>query len=161
MSTPSPRFSTPSSLSLSRAAPRRRRSRRDVLGLGVGALGLAVLAACGSSTSTEGGIRVVSPTDAAAVQADPPAGLQIIDLRTPEEYAEGHLNGSAMIDFYEADFADRIGALERDQPYLIYCRSGNRSGQTRELMDQLGFSDVREVDGGIVAWTEAQLPVAR
>lgn len=129
----------------------------------MGALGLAVVAACGSSSSTEtkGGIRVVSPTDAASVQADPPVGLQILDVRTPEEYAEGHLDGSTMIDFYEPDFADRIGALDPDEPYLIYCRSGNRSGQTRELMEQLDFTDVRDVGGGIIAWTEAGLPVVR
>ncbi len=95
------------------------------------------------------------------MQADPPAGLQIIDVRTPEEFAEGHLDGSSMIDFYEADFADRVGALDPDQPYLIYCRSGNRSGQTRDLMEELGFTDVRDVEGGIIAWEEADLPIVR
>jgi len=136
-------------------------TRREVLRLGAGAAGFALLVACGSATDESGGIRIVSPNDAAAVQADPPAGLQIIDVRTPEEYADGHLSGSTMIDFYEADFADRIAALDRDTPYLIYCRSGNRSGETRELMEQLGFTDVRDVDGGIVAWADADLTIVR
>ena len=140
-------------------------SRRDILRLGAGAAGLALLVACGSATDAAtadaGGVRVVSPTDAAAVQADPPAGLQILDVRTPEEYADGHLSGSTMIDFYAADFADRIAALDRDTPYLIYCRSGNRSGQTRELMEELGFTDVRDLDGGIVAWADADLTIVR
>lgn len=136
-------------------------SRRETLRLGAGAAGFAVLVACGSSDPASGGVRIVSPTDAAAVQSDPPAGLQIIDVRTPEEYADGHLSGSTMIDFYEADFADRIAGLDRDTPYLIYCRSGNRSGQTRELMEELGFTDVRDLDGGIVAWADADLTIER
>ena len=108
-----------------------------------------------------GGVRVVSPAEAAVVQNDPPAGLQIIDVRTPEEFTEGHLGGATMIDFYADDFVDRIAELDRDVPYLIYCRSGNRSGQTRALMAELGFTDVVDVDGGIIAWTEADLEIVR
>ncbi len=135
--------------------------RRAALRLGAMGAGALVLAACGSGDSGSGGVRIVSPDDAASVQESPPAGLQIIDVRTPEEFAEGHLDGAQMIDFYEGDFITRISELDRSQPYLVYCRSGNRSGQTRELMEELGFTDVRDVDGGIAAWTAAGLPVVR
>jgi phage shock protein E len=116
-----------------------------------------VVAACGGGSTTRV-IATVSPEDAAAELAENPAPV-LLDIRTPEEVAAGHLAGSVNIDFYEADFADRIAALDRDASYVVYCRSGNRSGQAMELFDSLGFSDVIEIDGGIVAWSAAGLPV--
>jgi rhodanese-related sulfurtransferase len=101
------------------------------------------------------GIRLVSATEGAAIQADPPDDLVVLDVRTPEEFAEGHLDGAIMLDFYQADFEDRLAELDPDVPYLLYCRSGSRSGQTKAVMSELGFTDVADVDGGIVAWSGA------
>jgi len=83
----------------------------------------------------------------------------VLDVRTADEFAEGHIEGAVMLDFYDPDFAAQIAELDPDVPYLLYCRSGNRSGQTTEIMDQLGFTDVADVDGGILAWADAGLPV--
>lgn len=144
-------------------------SRRAVLG-GMGAT--LLLAACGSSntdadgvgpatTAAAGGgssIRLIDATEGAALQASPPADLVILDVRTADEFAEGHLEGAVMLDFYRDDFADQLADLDPDVPYLIYCRSGNRSGQTATLMADLGFSDVADIDGGIIAWNDADLP---
>ena len=105
------------------------------------------------------GIRLVAPADAAAILDDAPTGLVVLDVRTADEFAGGHLAGATVLDFYADDFADRLAELDRDAPYLIYCRSGNRSGQTRALMDDLGFADVADVEGGILAWAGAGLPV--
>lgn len=120
-----------------------------------------VLAACGGSDddASDAGIRVVSPTDAAAVLDDPPADLVVLDVRTAEEFEAGHLDGAEMLDFYRADFADRLADLDPTKPYVIYCRSGNRSGQTRAIMVDLGFTDVVDVDGGVLAWDAAGLPL--
>ena len=104
------------------------------------------------------GIRLVSAADAAATLADPPDDLVILDVRTAEEFAEGHIQGAEMLDFYRDDFADQIAALDRDVPYVIYCRSGSRSGQTRELMAELGFEAVDDIDGGVISWADAGLP---
>lgn len=117
----------------------------------------ALLASCGGAGDT--GLRTVEATEAAALLDEPPAGLVVLDVRTPDEFNAGHLEGAEMIDFYRPDFADRIAELERDTPYLLYCRSGNRSGSTLELMEDLGFTDVTEVDGGILAWEASGLPV--
>lgn len=106
------------------------------------------------------GIATISPLDAAAITDDPPADLVVLDVRTPEEYAEGHLDGAVLVDFYDADFAEQLGALDPDVPYLVYCRSGNRSGQTLAIMDELGFESAVDVDGGILAWADAGLPVS-
>jgi phage shock protein E len=127
-------------------------------------LTVAMLIAAGcsdSSDTTEAdspGIRLVSVQAGADLQADPPEDLVILDVRTPEEFAEGHLEGAIMIDFYEDDFADQIADLDPDVPYLVYCRSGNRSGQTAAIMEELGFADVSDVDGGIVSWFDSGLP---
>lgn len=105
------------------------------------------------------GIRLVSATDGAAILDSPPEDLVILDVRTAEEFEEAHIDGAVMLDFYRDDFADQLAELDPDVPYLLYCRSGNRSGQTAALMSQLGFTDVADVDGGIVSWTDAGLPV--
>ena len=108
-------------------------------------------------TQSTAGIRVVSATEGAEIQADPPADLVILDVRTPEEFAEGHLEGAILVDFYDDDFADQLAQLDPDVPYLLYCRSGNRSGQTRGILEGLGFADVADIDGGIISWTNAGL----
>lgn len=101
------------------------------------------------------GVRLVAADEGLAIQANPPEDLVVLDVRTAEEFAEGHLEGAVMLDFYDPDFAAQIAELDPDVPYLLYCRSGNRSGQTAEIMAQLGFTDVADVDGGILAWTDA------
>jgi phage shock protein E len=72
----------------------------------------------------------------------------IIDVRTPEEFATGHLVGAINIDIQSPDFRDRVMALDTDGDYFIYCRSGNRSGQAINQMFQMGFTNM--VNGGSV-----------
>jgi phage shock protein E len=122
----------------------------------------AVLASAGTeagAAATISGISTMSAGDAAAITDDPPEGLVVLDVRTPEEFAEGHLDGAVLIDFYDADFAEQLAALDPDVPYLVICRSGNRSGQTLGIMEQLGFASAADVDGGIIAWAGAGLPI--
>ena len=114
--------------------------------------------ATGAATDITG-ISTISVADAAAIADNPPANLVVLDVRTPEEFAEGHLEGAVLVNFYDADFADQLEALDADVPYLVYCQSGNRSGQALGVMEQLGFSSAADVDGGIAAWSAAGLPV--
>ena len=80
----------------------------------------------------------------------------VLDVRTPEEYASGRLAQDAVnVNFYDADFRDQIKSLSRDAKYLVYCRSGNRSGETLKIMKELGFAHVEDLDGGINAWQQA------
>ena len=76
----------------------------------------------------------------------------VLDVRTAKEYDEGHIAGSKNLDFYSQTFADELDALDKHTPYLIYCRSGNRSGQTLALMESLGFTNVIDLEGGVLAW---------
>lgn len=104
------------------------------------------------------GIRVASPTEAAATIDDAPDGLVILDVRTQEEFDEAHIDGAIMIDFYRDDFRAELAKLDPDVPYVLYCRSGNRSGQASAIMSDLEFTSVEDVDGGIVSWVDAGLP---
>lgn len=157
---PNVRTNDPGSTVAGMTYPKQMSSRRiRITVAGCLAIVLSLVAvACGGADDAKAGIRLVSPTDGASIQADPPEDLVVLDVRTPEEFAERHLDGAIMIDFYEEDFATQLAQLDPTAAYLLYCRSGNRSGQTAKLMEQLGFTDVADVDGGINAWTAAGLP---
>lgn len=106
------------------------------------------------------GIRVVAPEVAAMTIENAPDDLVILDVRTQEEFDEAHIEGAVMLDFYREDFAEALAAeFDPNVPYVLYCRSGNRSSGTREIMEDLGFQNVEDVDGGIVGWLDAGLPV--
>ncbi|MFT4312468.1 MAG: rhodanese-like domain-containing protein [Candidatus Woesearchaeota archaeon] len=75
--------------------------------------------------------------------------IVVIDLRTPQEYSQGHVPGSINIDFYQSDFEQRLDQLDKKQTYVIYCRSGNRSKQALRIMESLGFLTVYELHEGI------------
>ncbi|MDO5678417.1 MAG: rhodanese-like domain-containing protein [Propionibacteriaceae bacterium] len=80
--------------------------------------------------------------DAPAGESQFSADAVVIDVRTPEEYTEGHLEGAKNIDFLSPDFAAQVDQLPKDAEYVLYCRSGNRSGQAKSIMENLGFTDV-------------------
>jgi rhodanese-related sulfurtransferase len=111
------------------------------------------LVACGGSDTAV--VETVDPGTADDILAE--SGTVLLDIRTPEEFVEARIDGAVNIDFYAADFADQIGALDRDTEYVVYCRSGNRSGQAMDLFRDLGFTAVHEIDGGIVNWIQAGL----
>jgi len=85
----------------------------------------------------------------------------LIDVRKPEEYAAGHLENSLSIDYYATDFKDKLGKLDKTAKYLIYCRSGKRSAASLKIMQELGFTDIHDIAGGINAWIEAGLPIVK
>ena len=77
----------------------------------------------------------------------------VIDVRTPQEVAEGTIVPNPKnIDFYKADFEQKIAALDKNKTYFLYCHSGNRSHQSVEKMKALGFTKVYDLKGGIKAW---------
>ena len=128
------------------------------------------LAACGSDdassdTTTAAAaapsplspITAATPDEFVAVIGEP--GITLIDVRTPAEFAEGHIEGAINIDFQAPDFADQVGTLDKTAPYAIYCRSDNRSGQAEAIMAGLGFTDMTDLTGGIIAWAEAGMKV--
>ena len=79
-------------------------------------------------------------------------GTIVLDVRTPAEYASGHLAQAKNIDIEASDFANRIAVLDKNATYAVYCRSGNRSGTALEQMTAAGFTHVYDLAGGIDAW---------
>ncbi len=85
----------------------------------------------------------------------------ILDIRTPAEYAQGHIQGATLLDYYRSDFKERLNRLDRSKVYFIYCRSGNRSGRTMKLVADLEFEKIYHLKNGIVDWYQNKLPLTR
>ena len=128
--------------------------RGRLLRLSVAAL-IVVIAACSNDTAV---VENVDPSEAATFLGEHPAAV-LLDIRTPEEFAESLIEGAVNIDFYAADFSARLDGLDRDASYVIYCRSGNRSNAALDIFRDLGFTAVRAIDGGIQAWQQSGHPV--
>ncbi len=101
----------------------------------------------------------VSPSEWAAAAAEP--GVMIVDVRTPEEFAAGHIAGAVNADVESADFVGLISALDPSKDYAVYCRSGNRSRAAIDTMTGLGYTNTVGLEGGINAWQAAGFPVTK
>ena len=80
------------------------------------------------------------------------ANVVILDIRTPNEFQGGHLANAINIDFYQNDFVQKISQLDTSKTYLLYCRSGNRTGQAVKLFQQKGIPHVFHLKWGIISW---------
>ena len=80
--------------------------------------------------------------------------IQLIDVRTPEEYQEGYIKNAILIDYFSEDFNNKIQELDKEKPVYLYCRSGNRSGKASIILLDLGFTEIVDLEGGYEAWIE-------
>jgi len=117
---------------------------------------LVGLAGCSSDTAA---VTDIGAAELIEVVGEPET--VIIDVRTPVEYAEGHVPGALNIDIASPTFNDEIAALPADQTYVVYCRSGNRSAQAATIMADAGFSDVYNVDAGLATLASAGVPLTQ
>lgn len=106
---------------------------------------LAVLVGCGSSSSSE--------------EAMLTANTVIIDVRTPAEFAEGHVEGSINLDLESGQFEAELPNLDPAQPYIVYCRSGRRSGVAVEIMKASGFTQITDYQTLENAANKTGLPI--
>jgi rhodanese-related sulfurtransferase len=112
-----------------------------------------LLAGCSSSSSAID----LSVTEFSAKVAE--AGVITLDVRTPGEFAEGYIKGARLVDFQSGNFENEIAALDKNATYAVYCRSGNRSGQAVKVMQDAGFTNVFNMNGGVIDWANAGLPL--
>ena len=131
---------------------------RRILALTIAA-SLAVTACGGTDTITEPLVETVDAARFAEIIDEAANDLVILDLRTPDEFNAGHIAGAVNIDYYETSFISNLDALDKGVTYAIYCRSGNRSDDTRGIMQGLGFTNISELGNGVVTWYEAGLPL--
>lgn len=136
-------------------------------------LALMLLSACGAPTtmarmpvqqmaamSAPRAVTTISVAEAHDWLADPNASWTLIDLRTPAEFATGHLQNASNLNFYATDFRAKLEGMNRHQPIIMYCQSGNRSGKALEMMREMGFRNVYDIKGGILAWQAAGYAIA-
>ena len=114
------------------------------------------LGACQSNTNT-----AETPTDIVSLRLDKPSfaekiktmpNAKLIDVRTPEEFQQGAIDGAINIDFNGTDFEKQLSQLDKNQPTLIYCQAGGRSGKALKKMRSMGFQEVYELKSGYRSW---------
>jgi rhodanese-related sulfurtransferase len=118
-------------------------------------LALFLMVACTSPSTSQ--VQQISNQDLVKLMEN--KDLQLIDVRTPEEVADGFIKGAINIDFRGADFESKIGAMDRNKPIAVYCGAGIRSGGASELLLELGFQDIYDLSEGFSQWKEDSQPI--
>lgn len=113
-------------------------------------LALALFFTACKDKSVETKVTVISPEE--VYEAVSNSEKQLIDVRTTEEYGEGHLANSRNICVTEDDFKERISKLDKNEPIYLYCRSGKRSANAAKILEDMGFTEIYDMDGGILKW---------
>lgn len=83
---------------------------------------------------------------------------QVIDVRTPKEFATGHLPNAVNINFNDTAFASNIAALDKSKPVFVYCLAGGRSANAAKKMEEAGFTTIYDLKGGVMAWQNNNMP---
>jgi len=113
-----------------------------------------VISACKSNTTNSSAGFSNTTVEGAKKMIKNKPDLVIIDVRTPEEIAEGHIDGAIGIDVKADDFKEKVSILKKDKEYLVYCRSGRRSVIASQIMVDQGFKHVTNMEGGYLEWEE-------
>lgn len=87
--------------------------------------------------------------------------VQLLDVRTPNEFKSGHIKGSVNINYYDQDFSKQVLSLDKNKPVYVYCRSGVRSKYSSEILKKLGFKTIYNLRGGILNWSANKLPLKK
>lgn len=114
------------------------------------AISTFLLTACGGSGAK---VSNLNAAEFATKIAD--SSVTLVDVRTPAEFASGHISGATNIDFESGHFEADINALDKAKTYAVYCRSGNRSGQATAQMVKAGFASVFNLNGGVIDWVNS------
>ena len=120
---------------------------------------LAALAAVGLllSACSVSGTASLGTEEFLALTEEP--GVVVLDVRTPQEFAEGHLEGARNLDVEDPDFGTAISKLDPAATYAIYCRTGRRASVASDAMTTAGFTDLNVLDGGIADLQAAGAPI--
>jgi rhodanese-related sulfurtransferase len=85
--------------------------------------------------------------------------IVLIDVRTPQEYTQGHIEGALNIDFYGDNFESEVKAIDQSKTILVYCKSGNRSGKAVSIIAKSNFKNIYDLSGGITNWMASGKPI--
>ncbi len=129
----------------------------------ISAVLIAFVASCGSQSTTEIPTNNVD-VDIARDLVTQDETVIVLDVRTPEEYAIGHIEGALNINIAEVDFSERVSKLDRDKTYIVHCSANvknGRSAKSLEIMSSFGFDKLLNMEGGIIAWEQSGYPLVR
>lgn len=101
----------------------------------------------------------VKADEAAKIIAD--GKVAVIDVRTPDEFKDGHIQGAKNIDIMANDFEAQLGKLDKTQPTLVHCQAGGRSTRALKVFEKLGFKNLIHLDDGFGGWEAAGKPVVK
>jgi rhodanese-related sulfurtransferase len=123
-----------------------------------------ILSGCANKNSAD--IRIfkdISVQEAAELIKNNQTNSQfiILDVRTPQEFDAGHIEGALNLDFYSPSFQTELDKLDKGKTYFVYCRTGNRSGQAVKMMESLGFRAAYNLSDGIAEWIASGQPVVK
>ena len=85
----------------------------------------------------------------------------VLDVRTPGEIKGGYIEGAVFADFKDQDFVQQLTKLDKDTPYIVHCKSGGRSTKALTTLEELGFTNVTHMDGGLDGWKRENLPLTK
>ncbi len=113
-----------------------------------------------AATLTAGEVKHVKAKEAAALLAK--GDVIVLDVRTADEYTEGHIKGATHIDFLDdAKFKAAAAKLDKNKTYLVHCQGGGRSSRSLPVLQDLGLQHLIHLDDGFAGWQEAGLPVEK
>ena len=115
-------------------------------------LSLTLFIACGSSTPVEG-VELLSCKDFDQ-KVKETESVQLIDVRTADEYAGGTIGMAVNIDFFGESFKEEMAKLDLERPVFIFCAKGGRSGKASAICKEIGFKTIYDLDGGYTAWSQ-------
>lgn len=130
--------------------------RKSIIAVAIAGAAL-LLAGCSSSTASTSDVRTVGVDEFVAAMTQP--DVTVIDVRTPEEFAAGHVDGALNINVEDPGFEAAIAALEPAGAYAVYCRSGRRSLIATDAMSAAGFTNITNLEGGLADLQSAGAPI--
>jgi len=104
-------------------------------------------------------IKNIEPNELKSVLSN--NNVQLLDVRTPNEYNSGHIKGSVNMNYYDQDFSEQVLSLDKNKPVYVYCRSGVRSKYSSDILKKLGFKKIYNLKGGILNWSAKKLPLVK
>tara|TARA_B110000444_G_scaffold260921_1_gene309967 strand:+ start:279 stop:692 length:414 start_codon:yes stop_codon:yes gene_type:complete len=131
-----------------------------IIALGIG---ITFFSSCKESptqiTDIKGDIELISPQQVYdAIYKD--RSIQLVDVRTPEEYKGNHLKGAQNICVTSDDFKEKVKMLDKNKPVYVYCNRGGQSAQAAIALKELGFTKIYDMEGGILLWEENKLELS-
>ncbi len=109
------------------------------------------------TNADQASISLISPDDLNSANKD----ILLIDVRTPQEFASGHLENAVNMNYFDSDFKAQFKTLDKNKTVYLYCKSGRRSANAAEKLEDMGFVKIYDLDGGILNWQAKGLTLSK